>query len=172
MDTEALLNDEDSEIRALASEEYKSVLADSKQHIEEVLPTLIIPPSTSAEYHAILELKSGVGGAESSLFLTDLMKMYSRYASDQGWQAKVISEDGRDGGGIKNASMEVLGEGSYDDLKWETGVHRVQRIPATEAGGRVHTSTVSLFVRPNVVVFVDTILTNSPGSSPPRRSSK
>jgi len=147
-DTETLLNDDDSEIRALASDEYKSVLADSKRHIEDVLPTLITPPSTSAEYHAILEFKSGVGGAESSLFLTDLMKMYSRYASDAGWQAKVISEDDRDGGGIKNATMEIIGEGAYDDLKWENGVHRVQRIPATEAGGRVHTSTISLFVLP------------------------
>ncbi|KLO15191.1 peptide chain release factor 1, partial [Schizopora paradoxa] len=148
LDTETLLEDGDSDIRALASEEYNSVLADSKKHIEEVLPTLIIPPSPSADYHAILELKSGVGGAESSLFLNDLMKMYSRYASDLGWQAKVISEDDRDGGGIKNATMEVIGDGAYDDLKWETGVHRVQRIPATEAGGRVHTSTVSLFVLP------------------------
>lgn len=109
-----------------------------------------------------------MGGAESSLFLTDLMKMYSRYASDAGWQAKIISEDDRDGGGIKNATMEIIGEGAYDDLKWENGVHRVQRIPTTEAGGRVHTSTVSLFVRPTQSFSSAIMLTIMLGSAPPK----
>lgn len=145
-ETEALFDDDDPEIRSLASEEYKALISDSRKHMEQIFPSLIIPPSPSLSYHAILEFKSGVGGAESSLFLTELMKMYSRYSSEREWHSKVISKDDADGGGIKNATMEVLGEGVYDDLRWETGVHRVQRVPATEAGGRVHTSTVSLFV--------------------------
>ena len=94
-----------------------------------------------------MELKSGVGGSEASLFLADLLRMYLRLANGRRWKATVVSQNDSDGGGIKDAIIEIKGEGVYDALRWESGVHRVQRVPATEASGRVHTSTVAAVVR-------------------------
>ena len=145
MDTAPLLEDSDASIRSLAKEEYSSLL-DSLSDRTKSLTNSLLPQSSTAGLSALIELKPGVGGSEASLFLEDLLRMYSRFASTKGWSAKIISKDERDEGGLKFATMEVAGEGSYDELRWESGVHRVQRVPATEASGRVHTSTVSVIV--------------------------
>jgi len=97
---------------------------------------------------ALLELKSGVGGSEASLFLGDLLRVYLRYAEAMKWKAEIVEKNESDGGGVRDAIVEVKGVGAYDGLKWESGVHRVQRVPATESKGRVHTSTVAAVVLP------------------------
>lgn len=115
--------------------------------LHEKLSTLLDPRSPRTNISALVEIKPGVGGSESSLFLSDLLRMYSRYATLRGWTAKIISSEDKEGGGLKNAILEIDGEGAYDCLQWESGVHRVQRVPKTEASGRVHTSTVQVLVR-------------------------
>jgi peptide chain release factor 1 len=99
-----------------------------------------------------MELKSGVGGSEASLFLADLLRMYLRLSIGRRWKATVVAQNDSDGGGIKDAIVEIKGEGAYDALRWESGVHRVQRVPATEASGRVHTSTVAIVVCSSILV--------------------
>ena len=91
-----------------------------------------------------MELKSGVGGSESSLFLSDLLRMYQRLAHSNNWKSSVVAKNSIEGGGIKDAIVEIKGETAYDTLRWESGVHRVQRVPATESSGRTHTSTVAV----------------------------
>jgi peptide chain release factor 1 len=93
-----------------------------------------------------MELKAGVGGSEANLFLGDVMRMYLRLSQSLKWKATVVTSLETNEGGVKTAILEVKGEGTYDALRWESGVHRVQRVPATEASGRVHTSTVAVVV--------------------------
>ena len=134
-------------MRALAVEEHNSLTDSLTELVETTVPSLLLPPSTTSHMSAMLDLKSGVGGSEASLFLADLLRMYLRLANVRSWKATVISQnDASDGGGLKDALVEVKGEGVYEALRWESGVHRVQRVPATEASGRVHTSTVAVIV--------------------------
>ena len=134
-------------MRALAVEEHNSLTNSLTELVETTVPSLLVPPSTTSHMSAMLDLKSGVGGSEASLFLADLLRMYLRLANVRGWKASVVSQnDASDGGGLKDALVEVKGEGAYEALRWESGVHRVQRVPATEASGRVHTSTVAIIV--------------------------
>jgi peptide chain release factor 1 len=133
-------------MKALASDEYASLTSSLSHLLSTTFPSLLVPPSTTAHLSALLELKSGVGGSEASLFLSDLLRVYLRYAQTMRWRAEVIGKNESDGGGIKDAIVEVKGAGAYDSLRWESGVHRVQRVPATEAKGRVHTSTVAAIV--------------------------
>lgn len=93
-----------------------------------------------------MEMKPGVGGGEACLFLEELMRMYLRLAVARDWPSRVLTKVERDGGGIKNVILEINGAGSYEVLQWESGVHRVQRVPSTESSGRVHTSTVQVVV--------------------------
>lgn len=132
-------------MRELAVEEQTPQL-DILQGLISSFPSLLMPPSETASYNTLIELKSGVGGAESSLFLNDLLRMYTRYAEHNGWTTQVNLGNSTDSGGTKDASIDVKGEGSYENLRWESGVHRVQRVPATEAGGRLHTSTAVVIV--------------------------
>jgi peptide chain release factor 1 len=135
-------------MRALATEEYE-VLADQlSDTVTQNFPKLLIPPSTTSHLGTLVELKSGVGGSESSLFLADLLRMYQRLANTSRWKSQIMSKNDLENGGIKDAVLEIKGEGAYDTLRWESGVHRVQRVPATEASGRVHTSTVAVLVMP------------------------
>ncbi|KAJ7595896.1 hypothetical protein C8J56DRAFT_923529 [Mycena floridula] len=147
-ETEALL--EDPEMRSLASEEYNSLSARLKELLESTFPSLLKPASTTRTDHlsALLELKAGVGGGESSLFLTDMLRLYTRYAASVHWKTVTVSVSNTDAGGAKEAIVEFKGKGAYDALRWESGVHRVQRVPATEASGRIHTSTVAVIVLP------------------------
>lgn len=134
----------------MASEEYATLQDSLIDLVENTFPTLLIPPSSTGHLSALLELKSGVGGSESSLFLGDLLRMYQRYAAIKGWKVEEAGKNANDDGGVKDAVIEVKGPGAYDALRWESGVHRVQRVPATESKGRVHTSAVAVLVLPLV----------------------
>ncbi|KAH8109915.1 release factor, partial [Phellopilus nigrolimitatus] len=148
IETASLLEDEDPSIRALAAEEYQSLFDAHKKQLTSTFPLLLVPQSQTSDMSALIEIKPGVGGSESSLFLADLLRMYTRFGNLRGWSSKIITKEDRDGGGMKNATLEVIGDGVYDLLRWESGVHRVQRVPATESSGRVHTSTVQIIVLP------------------------
>ena len=134
-------------MRALAEDEFTMLQESLSMHLSTTFPSLLVPSSQTRSFSALLELKSGVGGSEASLFLTDLLRVYMRHAHARGWRADVIQSTEVMGGGMRDAIVEVKGSGAYDTLRWETGVHRVQRVPATEASGRVHTSTVAIIVR-------------------------
>ncbi|THH04915.1 hypothetical protein EW145_g5181 [Phellinidium pouzarii] len=148
IETAELLEDENPSIRALASEEYETLLKTYNNILGETFPLLLVPSSKTNNLSALFEIKPGVGGSEASLFLADLLRMYIRFAHIRGWSSKLLAKEEREGGGMKNAILEIIGEGVYDLLRWESGVHRVQRVPATESGGRVHTSTVQVVVLP------------------------
>jgi peptide chain release factor 1 len=149
-ETQELLEDSDPSMRSMASEEYATLQDSLIDLVENTFPTLLIPPSSTSHLSALLELKSGVGGSESSLFLGDLLRMYQRYAAVKGWKVEEAGRNANDDGGVKDAIIEVKGPGAYDALRWESGVHRVQRVPATESKGRVHTSAVAVLVLPLV----------------------
>lgn len=140
-------------MRSLAAEERRDLLAKLTDLVEQRFPALLIPPSSTAHLSAMLELKAGVGGSEAALFVADIMRMYLRLAQVMGWQAAVINNNVTDNGGVKDAILEIKGEMVYDTLRFESGVHRVQRVPATETSGRVHTSTMAVLVS-----FLDLIL--------------
>lgn len=146
--SELLLSDPDPELRALATDEQNELLGTLQKLASETFPSLLIRASPTSSYGAMLELKAGVGGSESALFLGDLSRMYSRFASTNKYSCEWVNKNELEGsrGGIKDAILEVKGEGAYDALRWESGVHRVQRVPATETQGRVHTSTVAVVV--------------------------
>lgn len=110
------------------------------------IPKTLLPPSETEGLSALVELKAGVGGSESSLFAAELLRMYGRFSRLNGWEATVLASSESDSGGFKDAILEVKGSGAYDALRCESGVHRVQRVPATEASGRLHTSTVAAVV--------------------------
>lgn len=137
-------------MRALALADVPSALSSLSATRSRLLSVLAPPPPTSS-LSALVELKSGVGGSESSLFAAELLRMYQRVAARRGWAASVVEAVGVDGMGTgdayKEALLEVSGEGAFGYLRREAGVHRVQRVPATESKGRVHTSTVSIIVR-------------------------
>jgi len=144
----SLLEDPDPTMHNMAAEEIDILSSTVADMIENVFPKLLIPPSKTANLGALMELKSGVGGSESSLFLAELLRMYQRLANNNSWQASVVSKNDLESGGMKDAIVEFKGDGAYDSLRWESGVHRVQRVPATESSGRTHTSTVALVVCP------------------------
>ncbi|KAF8511625.1 hypothetical protein BU17DRAFT_54534 [Hysterangium stoloniferum] len=147
-ETAQLLDDPDSTMRSLASAEYNTLSDSLKQMVETTFASLLVPPSTTSHLSALMELKSGVGGSEASLFLGDLLRMYVRLANSNRWHAQIVAQNETENGGTKDAIVEIKGEGVYDSLRWESGVHRVQRVPATESSGRVHTSTVAIVVLP------------------------
>ncbi|KAH9853811.1 release factor [Lenzites betulinus] len=147
-ETLPLLDDPDPTMRSMAEDEYAALTETIDNLVENTFPTLLVPSSDTAHLSAIIELRAGVGGSESALFVGDLVRMYTRAAQADGWDVSMISSNVLETGGIKDAIMEVKGNGVYDALRWESGVHRVQRVPATEANGRVHTSTVSVMVLP------------------------
>lgn len=149
-ETSQLLADPDPSMRALALEEYTSLTSQLIKSVTETFPRLLVPPSHTAHLGALMELKSGVGGSESSLFLADMLRMYQRLANTTYDQTHILAQNELENGGIKDAILEIKGKGAYDALRWESGVHRVQRVPMTEASGRVHTSTVAVVVLPLV----------------------
>lgn len=140
--------DSDPAMSDLAREEADLLATKLISLVGETFPALLIPPSTTSQLSALMELKSGVGGSEASLFLADLLRMYQRLANVVGWTANIVAKNDAEGvNGIKDATVEFKGPGAYDALRWESGVHRVQRVPATETSGRTHTSTVAVVVR-------------------------
>jgi peptide chain release factor 1 len=142
-----LLNDSDPEIKAMAREEIDR-LTSVNEALEKELSTLLVPRDPLDGKNVILEIRAGTGGDEAGLFAADLYKMYSRYAEDRGWRMEVMSHNVTGVGGLKEIAAMVHGKGAYSRLKFESGTHRVQRVPTTETQGRVHTSAVTVAVLP------------------------
>lgn len=143
---EALMGD-DEELRELAKSEAAD-LDRRKDEIEKKIRNMLIPKDPQDEKNAIIEIRAGTGGDEASLFAGDLMRMYLRYCESKGWKTALLSENEGTMGGYKEVQIEVTGDEVYGTLKFESGVHRVQRVPDTEASGRVHTSAATVAVMP------------------------
>jgi peptide chain release factor 1 len=137
----------DQEMQELIQSELE-LLEDKKSEIEEKLKILLLPKDPNDERNVIMEIRAGTGGEEAALFAGDLFRMYSRYAEKQGWKAEIIESNPTELGGFKEIVFEINGTGAYSRLKYESGVHRVQRVPSTEAGGRIHTSAATVAVLP------------------------
>ena len=139
----------DPELKELAQEEFSSA-RDRLAQLEDELKILLLPKDPNDGKSVIMEIRAGVGGEESALFANSLTRMYTMYAERRGWKLDVTSVNETELGGIKEISFTVDGEGAWSRLKFESGVHRVQRVPETESGGRIHTSTVTVAVLPEV----------------------
>ena len=143
-----LLEDKlDDEFRELVKEE----LAENKEKVETLkkeITILLIPKDQNDEKNVIVEIRGGAGGDEAALFAGDLFRMYARYAERRGWKVRIMNTSESELGGFKEAAFMISGQGAYSRLKYESGVHRVQRVPVTESGGRIHTSTVTVAVLP------------------------
>jgi len=137
----------DEEMKQLVKEEY----AEGKESVERIadeLKILLLPKDPNDEKNVIVEIRGGAGGDEAALFASDLYRMYFRYAERRRWKSEVMSANENDIGGFKEITFQITGKGAFSRLKFESGVHRVQRIPTTESGGRIHTSTVTVAVLP------------------------
>lgn len=141
------LNGSDEELRELAKEELPGA-EEKKERLEAQIRQMLIPKDPQDEKNAIIEIRAGTGGDEASLFAGDLLRMYIRYCEKKGWKTTILSESEGTVGGYKEVQLEVIGEDVYGTLKFESGVHRVQRVPATEGSGRVHTSAATVAVMP------------------------
>ena len=144
---EELAKSADAEMRELADEELKSLTA-RREGLLQDLKVLLVPKDPNDEKNVILEIRAGTGGDEAALFASELFRMYTRYAERQRWKLDVLSSSDGVSGGLKEAIVSIEGKGVYSRLKYESGVHRVQRVPATEASGRIHTSTATVAVLP------------------------
>ncbi|MBQ7738410.1 MAG: peptide chain release factor 1 [Desulfovibrionaceae bacterium] len=142
-----LLHDEDQEIRAMAHEEVERI-SEELPKIEQSLKIALLPPDPLDEKNTILEIRAGTGGEEASLFAADLFRMYSRFAELKGWKVEILSESATESGGYKEIICLISGQRVYSHLKYEAGTHRVQRVPTTEAQGRIHTSAATVAVLP------------------------
>ncbi len=153
--TEAIENaklmqdEEDPELRELAQEELAS-LESLKEELEQELKTLLLPKDPNDERNVFLEVRAGTGGDEASIFAGDLFRMYARFAEKKGWKVSVVSANEGEHGGFKEIIARVVGKGVYSQLKFESGAHRVQRVPQTESQGRVHTSACTVAIMPEV----------------------
>jgi peptide chain release factor 1 len=141
------LKDDDGELRDLAKAEAPG-LEERKERLEAHIRQLLIPKDPQDEKNAILEIRAGTGGDEASLFAGDLLRMYIKYCERRGWKTAILSESDGTVGGYKEVQVEVIGDDVYGTLKFESGVHRVQRVPDTETSGRVHTSAATVAVMP------------------------
>lgn len=139
----------DAELREMAALEVNE-LEQRIEQLEDRLKILLLPQDPNDDKNIMLEIRAGAGGDEASIWAGDLVRMYSRYSEGQSWRVKLISESLADMGGFKEAILEIQGDRVYSKLKFEAGVHRVQRVPVTEAGGRVHTSTATVAIMPEV----------------------
>lgn len=149
-DSKEILEEEsDEELRELAKLEL-SEAEENVEIIEQELKLLLVPKDPNDEKNVIVEIRGGAGGDEAALFAGDLFRMYSRYAERRGWKTSFMSSNETGVGGYKEVSFMIKGKGAYSRLKYESGVHRVQRIPTTESGGRIHTSTATVAVLPEV----------------------
>jgi len=147
-ETENLLKEKlDSDMQEMAEQE-RDELRKTSQELEEKIHVFLLPKDPLDEKNVIMEIRAGAGGDEAALFAGDLYKMYTRYAEGRGWKPELLSVSYADQGGYKEIIFLVEGHGAYSKLKFESGVHRVQRIPATESAGRIHTSTATVAVLP------------------------
>ena len=138
---------DDEELKSIAAEEL-SELKKSKAELDTELPILLLPKDPNDDKNVIVEIRGGVGGEEAALFAGDLFRMYTRYAERQGWRVDIVDSNPTTIGGFKEISFTVDGQGAYSKLKYESGTHRVQRVPVTESSGRIHTSAVTVAVLP------------------------
>lgn len=145
----ALLQEDDAEMQQLAKHEIKQVEEDI-QKLEEELLLSLLPKDPHDDNNIFLEIRAGTGGDEAAIFSGDLYRMYTRFAETQRWKVEIISESDGEHGGYKEIILRVIGQGAYSRFKFESGVHRVQRVPETEAQGRIHTSTCTVAVLPEM----------------------
>jgi peptide chain release factor 1 len=155
-----MASDADPEIRSLADEERRSLDAALSQS-EESLQRLLIPKDVHDEGNIYLEIRAGAGGDEAAIFAGDLFRMYSRYADSQRWSVEILSESRGEHGGYREVISRIVGHGVYSRLKFESGTHRVQRVPATEAQGRIHTSTCTVAILPELAEVDDIPISDS-----------
>jgi len=170
--TEELAAGTDADMRELAREELKSLLVRRDALVNE-LKTMLVPKDPNDAKNVILEIRAGTGGDEAALFAAELFRMYSKFAERQGWRIEVMSTSETGVGGLKEVIATIEGRGVYSRLKYESGVHRVQRVPATEASGRIHTSTATVAVLPEAEevdiqinekdLRIDTFCSSGPG---------
>ena len=147
-DTKSMLNEKlDAEMTAMAKEEAHQ-LEEKRDRLQEELKLALLPKDPNDEKNIIMEIRAGAGGDEAAIFAAELFRMYSRYAQNRRWNVDVISSSESIGGGIKEIILEISGKGVFSRLKYERGVHRVQRVPVTESSGRIHTSTATIAVLP------------------------
>lgn len=140
---------DDPEMAAMAEEEIK-ILSERKQELEEQMRTLLIPKDPRDDNNVFIEIRAGAGGDEAGIFAADLLRMYARYAEIRSWKTDIVGDNRTGIGGYKEVIMAVKGKGAFSKFKFESGVHRVQRIPTTESQGRIHTSTATVAVMPEV----------------------
>jgi peptide chain release factor 1 len=170
--TEELAAAGDADMRDLAQEELKALVARREALVAD-LKLLLVPRDPNDAKNVVLEIRAGTGGDEAALFAAELFRMYSKYAERQGWRIEVMSSNDTGGGGLKEVIATIEGKGVYSRLKYESGVHRVQRVPATEASGRIHTSTATVAVLPEAEevdiqindkdLRIDTFCSSGPG---------
>lgn len=144
---ELLAEGQEDDFRKMVEAEL-SELRTRREELDSQLPILLLPKDPNDDKNVIVEIRGGAGGDEAALFSMELFRMYTRYAETQGWKSEILSSNVTELGGMKEVVFEVEGYGAYSKLKYESGVHRVQRVPATESGGRIHTSTVTVAVLP------------------------
>ncbi len=146
-EAKVLLKDSDPDMRAMGQEELKAAEAE-QEPLELELQKLLLPKDPNDDKNVFLEVRAGTGGDEAAIFSGDLFRMYSKYAEQRGWRVEIISENQGDHGGYKEIISRIVGQGVYSQLKFESGAHRVQRVPETESQGRVHTSACTVAIMP------------------------
>ncbi len=172
-DAKAMLEDKlDDDMREMVKEEVNE-LEETKEQLEEKLKILLLPKDPNDDKNVIVEIRGAAGGDEAALFAADLYRMYSRYAEAHGWKTEIIEANYTELGGYKEIIFMINGQGAYSHLKYENGAHRVQRVPSTESGGRIHTSTATVAVLPEAEevevdvhekdIRVDTFASSGPG---------
>jgi peptide chain release factor 1 len=169
---EEILKSGDADLKEIAEDELQN-LKKIKPRIEQELKILLLPKDPRDEKNVILEIRAGTGGEEAALFAADLFRMYSKYAESKGWKVEIIESHPTGLGGFKEIIANISGRGAFSKLKYESGVHRVQRIPVTEASGRIHTSTATVAVLPEAEdvdikieekdLRIDTFCSSGPG---------
>src|SRR5215210_4908779 len=169
---EELAKGSDADMRELASEELRGLVQRRDALLAEIR-LLLVPKDPNDQKNVILEIRAGTGGDEAALFAYELFRMYSKFAEKQGWRVEVMSTNDNGIGGVKEVIATIEGKGVYSKMKYESGVHRVQRVPATEASGRIHTSTVTVAVLPEAEevdvqidakdLRIDTFCSSGPG---------
>jgi len=146
---QALMKDSDPEMKALAKEELEQAQQDIET-LEDELKVLLLPKDPNDNANIFLEIRAGTGGDEAAIFVGDLFRMYSRYAEKKGWQAEIVNSNVGEHGGFKEVIMRVSGQSVFSHLKFESGAHRVQRVPETESQGRIHTSACTVAIMPEI----------------------
>lgn len=159
-EAELMMTDSDPDIKEMGVEEYKAGQV-QKEAFQLVLQKLLLPKDPNDSRNVFLEVRAGTGGDEASIFSGDLFRMYSRYAETQRWKVEIVSASEGEHGGYKEVIARIVGDGAYSKLKFESGAHRVQRVPATESQGRIHTSACTVAVMPEMDEIDDIIINKS-----------